>query len=515
MSSPITNVFVVVLENRSFDHMLGFSGITGTDAQTGQPTTIQGLTGSESNTNTVKGPQQTYTVSQPAPATVAVDPGHEFLDVLIQLSGPDAQYPSGGPYPPLNNSGFVDDYAQSPSSGEGNAPLADVGQVMQMFSTSQLPVLNALANEFCVCDQWFASMPGPTWPNRLFAHGASSGGLDHSPSTTEIVRWETKFLSSGFTFPNGSIFDAITKAGKQWRLYFGGDPKPLGSPLGNLPIVSALHNITLSDVKPISQFASDLAGNYPYIYTYIEPSYGAVASGTYEGGESQHPLDGVTNGESFLQLIYQTLRASPIWNTSLLIITWDEHGGFYDHVPPPPGVNPGDTGFNSPNNQFQFNFEQLGVRVPAIVVSPLIPQNLIDHRTYDHSSIPATVEAIFNIPPLTARDAAANNVSTLVTLTTPRDTPTTLPTPTVPSASEIGTAVQQRAATAAAKIDEPVNTGNLPGFVHLAMRADKQISPPETYPAIHERVANLQTRADAIQYLQEVNAKLRAAQPQQ
>jgi len=501
VSSSITNVFVVVLENRAFDHMLGFSNIPG----------MIGLTGTESNTLTVKGPSKTYTVSQPADATVAVDPGHEFLDVLIQLSGPDAQYPSGGPYPAINNSGFVDDYAQSPSSGEGNAPQVDLGQVMQVFSPSQLPVLNALANEFTLCDQWFSSMPGPTWPNRFFAHGASSGGLDHSPSTTDIIKWETGFPSGGFTFPNGSIFDALTAKGNPWRLYFGGSPSFPGSPLANLPIVSALHNINISDVNPITSFASDLAGNYPYVYTYIEPSYGAVAAGTYAGGESDHPLDGVTNGESFLQMIYQTLRASPIWNTSLLIVTFDEHGGFYDHFPPPQAVAPGDTGFNSPWNRYQFDFTQLGVRVPAIAISPLIPQG-VDHTVYDHSSIPATVEAITGLAPLTNRDAAASNLSTLATLNQPRETPTTLPSPPVPSVAELSAAAQSQAARAAAALGDPVDSGNLPGFIHLAMRADRQVSPAAAFADIQGRVASLRTRADAIQYLQEVSVKVRAAQ---
>ena len=121
------------------------------------------------------------------------DPGHEFcLDpanniptgVLQQLCGPGAVYPFGGAYPAILNSGFVASYA---AIGGQSSP----GEIMKCYSPSQLPVLNKLAQEFVVCDNWQASMPGPTWPNRFFAHAASSGGLDHSPSPADIAKWDT------------------------------------------------------------------------------------------------------------------------------------------------------------------------------------------------------------------------------------------------------------------------------------------------------------------------------------
>jgi phospholipase C len=160
------HVFVLMLENRSFDHMLGFSGITGTDAETGQATKINGLSGSESNVFD----GQTFLAGSPAPENLPADPGHEFENVLEQLCGPGATYPPGGPYPDINNSGFVASYAGTHGRG-------DPGDIMKCFGSDQLPVLNALAREFVVCDNWHASVPGPTWPNRIFVHAASSGGL--------------------------------------------------------------------------------------------------------------------------------------------------------------------------------------------------------------------------------------------------------------------------------------------------------------------------------------------------
>jgi phospholipase C len=174
----IEHVFVLMLENRSFDHLLGFSGITGTDAETGTSTQINGLSGTESNSYG----GQTYAVTPGADYQMPTDPGHEFAAVLLQLCGADATYQSGGQYPAVDDSGFVASYVASKGQ--------DPGEVMKCYRPDQLPVLNALAREFVVCDNWYASMPGPTWPNRMFVHAASSAGLDHSPQTAEIVEWE-------------------------------------------------------------------------------------------------------------------------------------------------------------------------------------------------------------------------------------------------------------------------------------------------------------------------------------
>jgi phospholipase C len=167
----INHVFVLMLENRSFDHMLGFSGLSGKDAVSGQPTKINGLAGTEANS--YQG--MTYKAMTPADISMTAGPGHEFTDVLTQLSGPGATYPPDRQYPPINNSGYVEDYAAS--GGQQNP-----GEVMKCFAPSQLPVLTALANQFTICHNWFSSMPGPTWPNRFFLLAGSSAGLDHSPT---------------------------------------------------------------------------------------------------------------------------------------------------------------------------------------------------------------------------------------------------------------------------------------------------------------------------------------------
>jgi phospholipase C len=484
--TQIQHVFALMLENRSFDHMLGFSGTAGTDAATGAPTKINGLTGSESNTFN----GQPFPVSSGAADRMPADPGHEFSNVLLQLCGPGISYPRGGPYPAIDRSGFVASYV---GSGGGSSP----GVVMNCYSPIQLPVLHALAAEFAVCDNWHASMPGPTWPNRMFVHAASSNGLDHSPSIEEIADWETL---AGFAFPNGTIFDALEKKGVRHRLYGGDD----------FPMVSALKGIHLDDIRHYSQFAGDLQqASYPFSYVFIEPSYDVAND--YKNGTSQHPLADVNRGEVLIKATYEAIRNSAFWESSLLIVTWDEHGGFYDHATPPDAIAPSSADLSSSHNQNGFTFEKYGPRVPALVISPSIATNLIDHRLYDHSSILATLEALFGLSPLTKRDAAANSLKPLLALASTRnDAPTVLPPVASSGAAPLAAATAESVSsvTSVSRPDDSADDGNLPGIVQGALRQDLALSPPAERLAIIERVRSIKKRSEAIQYLNEVRMKV-------
>lgn len=484
-SSQIQHVFILMLENRAFDHMLGFSGLTGINASTGLPTRINGLSGIEANTFN----GQAFAVSQGALDRMPADPGHEFLNVLLQLCGQGASYSAGGAYPAINNSGYVASYV-------GSAGDSSPGVLMNCYSPTQLPVLHALAAEFVVCDNWHASMPGPTWPNRMFVHAASSSGLDHSPSIAEIAEWEAL---AGFSFANGTIFDALQKKGITRRLYGGDD----------FPMVSALKGIRLDDIRHYSQFAGDLSqAAYPFTYVFIEPSYDVAND--YRNGTSQHPLADVNRGEALIKSTYEALRGSAFWESSLLLITWDEHGGFYDHAIPQDAVDPGDTGLDSSHNKNGFTFEKYGPRVPALVISPLIPRNLIDHRLYDHASVPATLEALFGLSPLTKRDAAANPLSSLVTLPAPRkDAPTVLPPVASTEAAPLAAVMADAAANVSvSRPDDSADDGNLPGIVQAALRQDLAVSLPAERPAIIARVRSIKKRSEAIQYLNDVRRKV-------
>src|SRR5262249_30238446 len=149
------------------------------------------------------------------------------------------------------------------SGGSLPAP-ADTGKIMRCVDTQdQLPVIFQLASEFAVCDQWFSSLPGPTWPNRFFAHGASSVGLDPSPSTSQILEWET---INGFDFPNQSIFQRMNGFQVPWRIYVDTN----GPLAGSIPQVTSLKGIRLTDAKPFSRFALDLQKPNFLGYTFIE-----------------------------------------------------------------------------------------------------------------------------------------------------------------------------------------------------------------------------------------------------
>ena len=222
----------------------------------------------------------------------------------------------------------------------------------------------------------------------------------------------------GYTFNNGTIFDRLEDACIEWRV-FAGD---------SFPVTLALSGMTLNELEgrihDYDEFAeADNEADYSAAYTFIEPNYGNDLPPTAEDftcGNSQHPLDDITRGERLIKNVYETIRNSPHWNESLLLVTYDEHGGFYDHVQPPAVTPPGDGASDEDNVFNHFTFDRLGVRVPAVVISPFIERNMVDGTTYDHSSLLATVEALFGLKALTDRDAAASNLMKLLTRTTPR-----------------------------------------------------------------------------------------------
>ncbi len=486
----IEHIFVLMLENRSFDHMLGFSSLEGIDAETGERTKIRGLTGNESNDFN----GHRYPVSRGADYAMPVDPHHEFPDILHQLCGPKAVYQPGGEYPSVDNSGYVASYA---ASGGNDAP----GEIMKCFAPEQLPVLYALASEFAVCDNWHASMPGPTWPNRMFLHAGSSGGLDHSPSKLEILEWE---FGPGFEFLNHTIFDLLKSKGVQRRIYAG----------DHFPMVAALRGIGLDDIREYEHFAADLQSDrYPYSYIFIEPSYDVALN--YRHSSSQHPLADIRKGEALIKSTYEAIRNSPHWEKRLLIITWDENGGFYDHADPPAAIAPGDSWEKSEHNRYGFTFEKYGPRVPTVVISAFIPKGVIDHRLYDHTSVLATIEERYGFTGegMTNRDGTAKSLWALLQDGNARPAPESLPRPNEAGSMQEGSqGPSDAAATGAANGGGTVDNGNVPAVLHSAMKQHLRIAPGER-EKIHDRVRAIHTVGDAADYLAEVDAKLDARKP--
>ena len=506
-ASPITHVFVLMLENHSFDHMFAMSEIPG----------ITAATTNNCNSYTVNNEPSSACVQTSTLLKMTTDPGHEFMDVVQQLTGQTTYQP--GHYPPINNSGFAQNYATSTSEGTGLPAPDHVGDIMGCFATAtQLKTLYSLATSSTLCDQWYSSLPGPTWPNRFFAHGASSSGLDDSPSDKQICNWET---GTGFEYPNGSIFQALSNAKIPYRFYhdssgipsfqsiYSDDPQN-GSSLGAVPQVSSLKGVSASDFELLGTFANDLQGPYPYPYTFIEPHYGDV-SGSYIGGSSQHPMDDVYGGEGLLYAVYSAIRSSPYWNTSLLIVTYDEHGGFYDCVgpgtAPAPGDNP-DYGYNKRG----FDFKVYGVRVPAVIASPLIPAG-VNHTLFDHSSIPKTLEKLWGLKALTARDGAANSITQLLLQAPRTDCPMSLDSPALLLKSRPPMTPQERALIDAQPLPP---RGNLIGALCNLKKADIELSggTPAEIAAIETRFQAIQTRGEARAYADEVMQKVGLVQQQ-
>jgi phospholipase C len=343
--------------------------------------------------------------------------------------------------------------------------------------------------------------------------------MDKNPSTSQILKWELP--DQGFRYPYGSIYDALNKAGVPYRFYsddgpgnysmYSDDPQN-GSVFGAIPQVTSLSGVTIVDNNSLEHFASDLQTSYPYLYTFIEPHYGEVRDNTYAGGSSQHPKDDVYGGEHLLAAVYEAIRNSPYWETSLLVITYDEHGGLYDHVAPPAAVPPGDNNPPVNYNQNGFTFNLYGVRVPAVVVSPLIPKGTVDHTLYDHSSVPKTVEAAFQLMALTKRDEAANHVLHLLSLPTPRtDCPTKLnnPGPLRMAARPPLTAAESARIDAMPVPDE----GNLAGALYNLVKAEIELSnrTPAEIAAIRARFEAIRTRGQAQAYAASVMEKVNRA----
>jgi phospholipase C len=391
----VEHIVVLVLENRSFDHMLGFlyADSANVSPLTKQP--FEGLTGNEVNSDAAGA---SIPVSALTPGTANVyftpgaDPGEGFVATNVQLFG-EARPPIGIP---ATNRGFVTDFAATLKGTDAHRPIISgttASDIMRVFTPELLPILSGLARGFAVCDQWFSSVPTETFPNRAFLCAATSQG--HMDDAT------AKYTSQ-------SIFGLLSAHNLAWSIY-GYDNPPLTRL--NFPDTT---NAPESHFGVFKDFQAAAAMGSLGAYTFLEPRWGS-------SGNSQHPNFDVSLGEQLIYDVYYALRNGPAWNQTLLVITYDEHGGCYDHLPPPIGAVPPDT---FADTKFGFDFTRFGVRVPAVLVSPLIDPGTVFRPTgtvpLDHTSILKTVETRWGLPPLTARDEAAPDVGDVLTLAQPR-----------------------------------------------------------------------------------------------
>ena len=390
--SAIKHIVQLMLENRSFDQMLGFLYPHKTTPG-GQP--FEGLTGDESNPDDSGKPVRVFQITKDSKHPYLMpgaDPGEGFHNTNTQLFSTDD--PVHGATP--TNQGFIVNFRAAIASDQakhfkdslaGTLPT----DVMGMYSEGMLPVMWGLAKGFAVCDHWFSSAPTQTIPNRAFAAaGTSQGHLDNAVKV--------------FTCP--SIFGLLSKHNLDWSIYgYNRDP------LTRLDFTDT-KNANESHFGHFRDFQKRAADGTLPAYTFLEPDFGAA-------GNSQHPNYDVAAGEQLILDVYHAVRKGPGWNDTLLLITYDEHGGNYDHVPPPWGAVAPDKSVG----EFEFDFTRFGVRIPALLISPRIASGTVfraKNGTIDHTSVLKTIEQRWGLPNLTARDRAAASLGDVLRLATPR-----------------------------------------------------------------------------------------------
>jgi len=348
----IDHIVVLMMENRSFDHYFGSLKIA-------EGAAINGLTGSESNLGLDLVPVPVYVSDDFEPA----DPPHEWESCHNQFNLGD-------------NNGFVfENEKKHPGLG---------AQVMGYHVRAHLPVLYGLADNYTLCQRWYASVMGPTWPNRYYLHACSSGGGK--------TNFPDPFLQT--------LWHRCDEAGITSRMYFGDVPWVTGAfPL--IPTVwskladdyNGFSFDSLSNPNNMQRFFADCeSGDLPN-FTVIDPGFTS---------NDDHPSHNIQLGQILIGTIYKSLAESPVWNKTLFIITYDEHGGFYDHEPPPKTTD------EDPE------FEQMGFRVPSLVIGPTVRRGCASDVQFEHCSVGATLMKRFGIAPLNQRMAEAADLSSCI-----------------------------------------------------------------------------------------------------
>ena len=404
MQESIKHIVVVMLENRSLDNVLGY--LYGPD-----DLPRKNLPPLKSGENPFQGLlfENTKELANdsvpPAPVVRATntpgwDPGEEYEHVNVQLFGSKSPPEAGaGDVPPVPGmKGFLKDYS-SLCTGDAEARK----QIMRMYTPADLPVLNGLARAYAVSDQWFASVPTQTNANRAFSICGTSLGLVDNGYLTQ--HWIDYKLAND-RFDADTIWNVLDANGfTDWAIFWEVPYPP--SPISfkpytrNLfPRLEKIGNIEGHFHKLEDFFALARSGKLP-AYSYIEPRWGGYLQfpAVSVMGDEYHPPSDTTPGEHLLERLYRALRASPCWERTLFVITFDEHGGTYDHVPPGPATPPSamrrvDTGKPEPG-QYGFTFDRYGVRVPTVLVSPRVEPGTVfrseGDTPYDHTSVIATV----------------------------------------------------------------------------------------------------------------------------
>lgn len=424
----IRHLVVLMLENRSFDNMVGYvyaqqqnqPPINIPAPEQGSPTTYDGLTNPAPNSNFWNPGNASFFDNPPAPPQKIFvtqgaadfrmpnpDLGEEFVHMTSQLFGPNVTPAQNAPN---QMKGFALDY--------GSLKGCTAANIMKCYSVDEVPVITALARAYAISDRWFASSPTQTWPNRAFVHlGTSRGKVNNAPYDPLHYDVPTIFnVLEDLTFtPWGEL---VT-----WGVY----NETILPSLTRLQLPRLWDPLLDGHFHSFDSFKQQAHDGALPTYSFLEPSF------TIDPND-EHPPHDVRLGEQFINDVYQAVREGKNWEQSLLVIMYDGHGGCYDHVPPPwnaaapdPESNPGEAGFR---------FNRFGVRVPTLLISPYIEAGTVFRSTtavpYDHTSILATIRDWLRIPAAkmlpSARINAAPKFDNVLTRTTPRiDRPVVTP----------------------------------------------------------------------------------------
>jgi phospholipase C len=360
----IEHVVVLMLENHSYDNLFGMLGRTPGQRHRGDGFTI-GYDGYPVNSNPQSDGKPLRAFHMPNTCQLPSQPSQEWVASHQQWGGG-------------KNDGFV----TSPSG-----PVA-----MGYWDARDVPFTYSLANHFPIGDRWFCSVLGQTYPNRRFLIGGTSMGMVDD-SQLLLVTTPPK---------NGTIFTQMTKHGISWKDYYAAYPNPTGA----TPNLYATWDSTLEQKNgaSLSQFYTDAANGALPSFSLLEPDYSV---------SSQENPQNIIRGEALLSQVVNAIGHSPKWKQTALIFTYDEHGGYYDHVPPPVALAPDNIPPTppQPGDSTYDGFARYGFRVPAVVVSAYAKRRHVSHTVYDHTSVLAFLERKWNLPALTLRDANANDLT--------------------------------------------------------------------------------------------------------
>jgi phospholipase C len=363
----IEHVVMLMMENHSYDNFFGMLGRGPGQKARGDGFTIA-LDGYPTASNPYPNGQQLRAFPMPTTCQLSSQPTQEWEEAHIQYDGG-------------RNDGFV--ISQS-------GPVA-----MGYWDQNSLPFTYSLASQFPIGDRWFCSVLGQTDPNRRYLIAATSNGMTDDIGTGPGNGVPDSTLAAPPA--NGTIFERLSDAGISWLDYNEGFPT--GATMELYPSPDTAYE---SNQVSMSQFFTDAKNGTLPQFSFLDPDYST---------QSQENPQNIVVGEAFLASVVEALGSSPLWRKTLLIINYDEHGGYYDHVPPPaalapdsvpPAVQPGESTYDG--------FARYGFRVPSVIVGPYAKTNYVSHVVYDHTSVLAFLERKWNLPAMTNRDANANDL---------------------------------------------------------------------------------------------------------